>query len=181
MRLETPKDGPFSSGCVRGSRFVQQSSKRTLSPRCGMRALAAFVGSPGMPGWRPACRDGIPARASMCAHGAASAQRTGRGRSEGGGVGADQAGRAARLRSLGRAVLVGAVVLATSCGGGTASWAAEEDAMQPQFYLQQVQDAMPLKTMRGVWRYKEQREGQVSLCPSRLPPHAAGLPQPRDC
>eukprot|EP00802_Teleaulax_amphioxeia_P020573 Tamp_20865.p1 GENE.Tamp_20865~~Tamp_20865.p1 ORF type:complete len:273 (-),score=44.31 Tamp_20865:356-1099(-) len=102
----------------------------------------------------------------MCAHGAASAQRTGRGRSEGGGVGADQAGRAARLRSLGRAVLVGAVVLATSCGGGTASWAAEEDAMQPQFYLQQVQDAMPLKTMRGVWRYKEQREGQT--CAGRL-------------
>ena len=33
--------------------------------------------------------------------------------------------------------------------------------MKPQFYLQQVQDAMPLKTMRGVWRYKEPREGQV--------------------
>ena len=30
----------------------------------------------------------------------------------------------------------------------------------------QVQDAMPLKTMRGIWRYKEQREGQVN---SRLP------------
>jgi hypothetical protein len=64
-------------------------------------------------------------------------------------------------RSLFRsALLVGGLLLSTSCGGGTA-WAAEENAMKPQFYLQQVQDAMPLKTMRGVWRYKEQREGQV--------------------
>ena len=63
-------------------------------------------------------------------------------------------------RSLFRSVLFGALLLATSCGGGEV-WGAEEGAMKPQFYLQQVQDAMPLKTMRGVWRYKEQREGQV--------------------
>jgi hypothetical protein len=63
-------------------------------------------------------------------------------------------------RSLFRSVLFVALLLSTSCGGGEV-WGAEEDAMKPQFYLQQVQDAMPLKTMRGVWRYKEQREGQV--------------------
>ena len=32
--------------------------------------------------------------------------------------------------------------------------------------MDQVSDAMPLKTMRGVWRYKEKREGQV--CNARL-------------
>jgi hypothetical protein len=30
----------------------------------------------------------------------------------------------------------------------------------------QVQDAMPLKTMRGVWRFNEQREGKT--CTGRL-------------
>lgn len=55
MRLETPnfEDGPFSSGCVRGSRFVQQSSKRTLSPRCGCGRWRRL--------WEaPACRAGGP-------------------------------------------------------------------------------------------------------------------------
>jgi len=62
-------------------------------------------------------------------------------------------------RMLQEALVVGAMLLGVTLGGAS-TWAAEEDAMQPKFYLQQVQEAMPLKTMRGIWRFKEIRERQ---------------------
>eukprot|EP00961_Rhodomonas_salina_P016010 215400-Rhodomonas_salina.2 len=41
----------------------------------------------------------------------------------------------------------------------TAALALEE--LQPQSYYQQLRDAMPLKTMRGIWKYKEVKDGKV--------------------
>ena len=68
------------------------------------------------------------------------------------------------LRRLLRSLVSGAIiVVALSSGGVARSWAAEEDVMRPRFYMDQASDAMPLKTMRGIWRYKEKREGQVSF------------------
>jgi hypothetical protein len=67
---------------------------------------------------------------------------------------------------LREALVAGAMVLGVTLGGGASTWAAEEEAMQPKFYLQQVQEAMPLKTMRGIWRFKENRERQS--CTGRL-------------
>ena len=65
-----------------------------------------------------------------------------------------------------RCISCGLLMSGLLLGAGASASAAEEDSMQPQYYLQQVQDAMPLKTMRGVWRFKEKREGRT--CTGRL-------------
>ena len=73
-------------------------------------------------------------------------------------------GESVTRRRLVRSLVSSAIiVVALSSGGVARSWAAEEDVMRPRFYMDQVSDAMPLKTMRGIWRYKEKREGQVSF------------------
>jgi len=88
MRLETFEDGPFSSGCVRGSRFVQQSSKRTLSPSllrdagvggvCGKPRHAGLEAR--MPRRNTRARVDVRARRGIGAAHGSGTERRGRGR-----------------------------------------------------------------------------------------------------
>jgi len=90
---------------------------------------------------------------------------------------AQEASEQGSTRRITRALVAGALIVASMSSAALEAsaaafhppalvLAAEEDVMRPRFYMDQVSDAMPLKTMRGVWRYKEKREGRV--CNARL-------------
>lgn len=52
-------------------------------------------------------------------------------------------------------------------GAGPRVASAELEPVRPQSYLEQIEEAMPVKTIRGVWRIREYRDGQP-LCLGRV-------------